>query len=286
MFSGIARHACMVVGVIAVTTGAVILAGGTAGADPQDDKFLSLLFDQDIPPIDNASSLITTAHKACAKLDGGMSVDELVDLIRNNGYNADWRSRLDPPDRVTRTITRFITASVQAYCPYDAGKIASIAAYPGTGSGGPTNRSAAHTQNAVLIDDVFIARGDRGKPSDSGAHGVVLASLIGPLPSGEVPPSNPPAIPAQPAPRAPQEVQPAPQEPPPPPRRVQVVPKQAPQQQAPPPEAAPPAEPPPPAETPPPAAPPAPEPGGGPGAAPGNQPPEQPTPPGHIRLAP
>src|SRR5271170_246407 len=150
MFSGIARHARALVTATAVLTGAAILAGGTAAADPsQDDKFLALLFDQDIPPIDNATSLIATAHKACSELDGGMSVDELVDLIRNNGFNADWRSRLDPPDRVTRTINRFITAAVQAYCPYDEGKIASIAAYPATRSSDPAYRVTAYTHKAV-----------------------------------------------------------------------------------------------------------------------------------------
>jgi len=150
MFSGIIGHGRGMVSAIAVLTAAAILPGGTAAADPsQDDKFFALLGEKDIPAVDNATSLIDTAHKVCSKLDGGMSVNDLVDLIRNNGYNANWRSRLDPPDRVTRTINRFITAAVQAYCPYDAGKIASIAAYPATGLRGPTTRFAAHTRNAV-----------------------------------------------------------------------------------------------------------------------------------------
>jgi hypothetical protein len=263
MFSGVARHACVLVTAAGVLSGVATLADGTAAADTQDDKFLALLFDQDIPPIDNATSLIATAHKACAKLDGGMSVAELVDLIRNNGYNADWRSRLDPPDRVTRTINRFITAAVQAYCPYDAGKIVSIAAYNGRG---------------VVTDDP-----DRRNRS----HVVVLASLTQTMPAGEIPPTKPLPVPAQPPPPPPEELAPAPQQPPPPPpRHVQQAPQRQ-QQVEPPPQEAPPQEPPPQAE--PPQAPaPAPEPGGGNGGAPAPESPSPapPAPPGHIRLAP
>jgi hypothetical protein len=262
MFSGVARHACVLVTATGVLTGVATLAGGAAAADTQDDKFLALLFDQDIPPIDNATSLIATAHKACAKLDGGMSVDELVDLIRNNGYNADWRSRLDPPDRVTRTINRFITAAVQAYCPYDARKIASIAAYSGRG---------------VVTDDP--ARHSR-------SHVVVLASLTQAMPAGEIPPTKPLPVPAQPPP-PPEELAPAPQQPPPPPpRHVQQAPQRQ-QQVEPPPQEPPPQELPPQAEQPQAPAP-APEPGGGNGGAPAPESPSPapPAPPGHIRLAP
>ena len=150
MFSGIIRDGRAMVTAIAVLGAAAILPGGTATADPsQDDTFFALLGQKDIPPVENATSLIDTAHKVCSKLDGGMSVEDLVDLIRNNGFNADPRARLDPPDRVTRTINRFITAAVQAYCPYDKGKIASIASYPGTRSSAPTFRVTAYTRKAV-----------------------------------------------------------------------------------------------------------------------------------------
>ena len=136
MSSGLIRHLPAAVASVAVL-GAALLPGGTAVADPgQDQKFFDLLGEKDIPPVDNANSLIETAHKACSKLDGGMSVGDLVELIRNNGFNENPLTRLNPPDRITRTINQFITASVQAYCPYDAGKIASIAAYDGRGSRG------------------------------------------------------------------------------------------------------------------------------------------------------
>jgi hypothetical protein len=248
MFSGVARHACVLVTTTAVLTGAALLPGVTATADPgQDQKFFDLLGEKDIPPVDNANSLIETAHKACSKLDGGMSVGDLVDLIRNNGYNENPLTRLNPPDRITRTINQFIIASVQAYCPYDAGKIASIAAYHPSGSGG------------VVI---------------------VLASVTEALPAGEIPPTKPLPAPAQPPP-PPEELAPAPQQPPPPPRHVQQAPQR--QQQVEPP----PAEQPPQVEQPQAPAP-APEPGGGNGGAPApdSPSPAPPAPPGHIRLAP
>jgi hypothetical protein len=256
MSSGLIRHLRAAVASVTLLS-AALLPGGTAAADPgQDQKFFDLLGEKDIPPVDNANSLIETAHKACSKLDGGMSVGDLVELIRNNGFNENPMTRLSPPDRITRTINQFIIASVQAYCPYDSGKIASIAAYDG--------------------------RGTRGVV-------VVLASVTEALPAGEIPPTKPLPVPALP-PLLPENPAPAPEQPPPPPpRRAQ----QAPQRQQPlnpAPQEAPPQEAPPQVEAPQAPAP-APEPGGGNGGnggapAPESPAPAPPAPPGHIRLAP
>jgi hypothetical protein len=278
MFSGPTRIAGALVIAIAALTGGAILTGGTATADPsQDDKFLTLLGSEDIPAVDNDSGLIDTAHKVCGKLDDGMTAGDLVELIRNNGFNENPLARIYPQRRVTKTIDRFINAAVQAYCPYDQGKIASIKAQAATASNAPTLRVAAYAR-------------------DSAASSLVLG--LGTFPSGEVPPSNPPVIPAEPPP-APHEVAPAPRQSPPPPKRVQPVPQQAPPQQAepapqqaePPPQAEPgpqQAAPPPQAE--PPAAAPAPGDGGGAPASPPPEPapppPPQPPSPGHVRLAP
>src|ERR1700722_219962 len=255
MFSGVIRQLPAAVSAAVLLTSAAVLPGHTAAADPdQDQKFFDLLGQKEIPPVDNANSLIETAHKACSKLDSGMSVGDLVNLIRNNGYNENPLTRLNPADRITRTINQFIIASVEAYCPYDRGKIASISAYHPSGSSG------------VMI---------------------VLASETEPLPAGEIPPTKPLPVPAAPPP-PPEEVAPAPQQPPPPPRRVQQAPQRQ-QQVAPPQEPAPPAEQPPQAEQPQAPAPaPAPEPGGGNGGppAPESPSPAPPAPRGHIRLAP
>ena len=241
MFSGIIRQLPAALTAVALLISAAVLPGHTAAADPdQDQKFFDLLGQKQIPPVDNANSLIATAHKACSKLDGGMSVGDLVDLIRNNGYNENPLTRLNPADQITRTINQFIIASVEAYCPYDRGKIASIAAYRATPSGEPTYRVTAYGHDAAA------------------SRGLILASLVGTFPDGDIAPTKPVPIPAQPPP-VPQEVQPEPQQPPPPPKRVQPVPQQAPSRQAappppeappPPPEAPPPQEPPPQAEQP------------------------------------
>src|SRR6202020_2144265 len=137
MFSGVIRQLPAAVSAVAFLVSAALLPGHTAAADPdQDQKFFDLLGQKEIPPVDNANSLIETAHKACSKLDGGMSVGDLVNLIRNNGYNENPLTRLNPADRITRTINQFIIASVEAYCPYDRGKIASIARHHPSGSSG------------------------------------------------------------------------------------------------------------------------------------------------------
>ena len=279
MFSGIIRRLPAAVTAV-VLISAAVLPGHTAAADPdQDQKFFDLLGQKEIPPVDNANSLIETAHKACSKLDGGMSVGDLVDLIRNNGYNENPLTRLNPADRITRTINQFIIASVEAYCPYDRGKIASIASYRTTPSGEPTYRVTEYAHDAAS------------------SRGLRLASLVGTVPAGEIPPTKPLPVPAAPPP--PEVLAPAPQQPPPPPRHVQQAPQRQQQVEPPPPEA-PPQEAPPqapapapapdaPAPAPAPEAPaPAPAPGGGNGGAPApdSPSPAPPAPPGHIRLAP
>jgi hypothetical protein len=258
MFTGITSHGGALIAAMVVLTGAAILHGGAATADPdQDQKFLTLLNDKDIPPVDEAGSLIDTAHKACAKLDGGMPVDDLVELMRNNGFATNPLARLYPQARVTRTIDRFISSAVQAYCPYDEGKIATITGDSASGSSGPTPIGAAYTHSAVSVRAVWQAAAGTAWPT----------SVIAPIPSGEVPPSNPPPAPAQAPP--PQQAQQAPEQPPPTrryvppaPQRPQPPPQQAPQEaEPPPPEAGPSpqqAEPPPPPPEPPPPPPPAP----------------------------
>lgn len=246
MFSAIIRHVPAAVAAVALVATVAISPCRTAMADPdQDQKFFDLLGQKEIPPVDNANSLIGTAKKVCAKLDEGMAAGDLVELIRNNGFNENPLARLQPQDRITRTITQFINASVEAYCPYDRGKIASIAA------------------------------GDGTRPR------IRMVSLTGPIHAGDIAPTKPLPVPAQPV--LPQEIAPQPkQDPAPPPRRVQSAPSQVPPQRT---EPQPPQAPAPEPEAPAPV-----EPGGGAGGgatAPPTPPtPDQPSPPGHIRLAP
>jgi hypothetical protein len=262
MFTGITGHSGALITAIVVLTGAAILGGGAAAADPnQDDQFLTLLDKQDIPALKNAPSLIATAHRVCLKLDGGMPMDNLVDLMINNAYNQDPIARLYPRARVASTITRFIAAAVEAYCPYDQSKIASSMANPAPGPNEPTHRVAAYTHNAVnsgsdlwgpppaldiinipapwqeptgtgavrlayLMDGggVFVAGGYRDDRSDCDTHGTVLASLIGAVPSDEVTP--PPQIPAPPPPASQIRTPPRPITAPPPPKQPPPPPQQ------------------------------------------------------------
>jgi hypothetical protein len=105
-----------------VLTGAAILRSGPASADPnQDDRFLALLSQNDVPALSGVPSLIATAHQICRNLDAGMSADALVDALVDNANNvtpgAD-RARL------ARTEARFLNAAVEAYCPNHQGRAA------------------------------------------------------------------------------------------------------------------------------------------------------------------
>ncbi|HWF70617.1 MAG TPA: DUF732 domain-containing protein [Mycobacterium sp.] len=115
MFTGITTHAGSLVTAIVVLTGAAILRGGAASADPsQDDQFLALLSQEGVPAVSGIPDLIKTAHEVCGELDGGVPadtvVDELVDFANTVTPGAD-------PGRLRRTETRFLIASAGAYCP-------------------------------------------------------------------------------------------------------------------------------------------------------------------------
>jgi Protein of unknown function (DUF732) len=275
-FTGITIHAGALVTAITVLTGAAILRGGAAVADSnQDEQFLALLDKEGIPAVTGVPSLIYTAHKVCRKLDAGMPADDLVDAMVNDAYGIDPPERLYASGRLARTEARFITAAVGAYCPYDQSKIASIMANPAAGWNEPTKRVAPSTHNAVnsggdlrepptaldminmpaprqeptgtgavcmprLMDGgVFVAGRSGGGRSDFDAHGTVLVSLIGAVPSGEITDPSPPAPPppaahVQTAPRPiaapprPNQSPPPPQQPPPPPQQPPPPPQQAP----------------------------------------------------------
>jgi hypothetical protein len=271
-FTGITIHAGALVTAITVLTGAAILRGGAAVADSnQDEQFLALLDKEGIPAVTGVPSLIYTAHKVCRKLDAGMPADDLVDAMVNDAYGIDPPERLYASGRLARTEARFITAAVEAYCPYDQSKIASIVANPAAGWNEPTQRVATH--NAVnsggdlrepppgldminmpaarqeptgtgavwmshLMDGgVFVAGRSGGDRSDFDAHGTVLVSLIGAVPSGEITDPSPPQPPAPPPPAAHVQTAPRPIAAPPRPIQSPLPPQQPPPppQQPPPP---------------------------------------------------
>ncbi len=122
MRTGITSLADALVGVSVVLTAAIICAGA-AGADPsQQDQFLALLQQEQIPAIDNVPGLVYHAHEICGELDGGASVETVVTDVMNRAY-ADNPALRSLPARVRRTAVRFVTASVDVYCPSHQGEL-------------------------------------------------------------------------------------------------------------------------------------------------------------------
>jgi hypothetical protein len=104
---------------------AAIICAGAAGADPsQQDQFLALLEQEQIPPIDDGEvpGVVARAHQLCGQLNGGTPVDALVNEEMDRGYAENPRLHLIP-DRVRRTAVRFVTASVDVYCPSHRGEL-------------------------------------------------------------------------------------------------------------------------------------------------------------------
>ena len=101
-----------------------IICAGAAGADPsqQQDQFLALLEQEQIPAIDNIPGLVNRAHEICAELDGGASVENVVTDEMNSAYGDNPGLHLYAA-RVRRTATRFIIASVDVYCPSHQGQL-------------------------------------------------------------------------------------------------------------------------------------------------------------------
>lgn len=96
-----------------------------AGADPnQQDQFLALLEQEQIPPTDagEVPGVVARAHHICAELNGGTPIDAVVNEEMDRGYADNPRLHL-LADRVRRTVVRFVTASVDVYCPRHQGEL-------------------------------------------------------------------------------------------------------------------------------------------------------------------
>jgi hypothetical protein len=101
---------------------AAIVCAGAAGADPQEDQFVALLAQQQIPATDNVPGLVYRAHQICGELDGGASVQATIDEEVNTAFGDNPTLR-QVPNRVNRTATRFVIASVTVYCPSHKGQL-------------------------------------------------------------------------------------------------------------------------------------------------------------------
>lgn len=202
MFTGITSDVAALVTAVAALTGGAILRGGAAPADPsQDDQFLAILDQEGIPALENVPSLIATAHKVCRKLDGGMPVGDVVEMMINDAYAVDPPERLYPRGRLARTETRFVIAAVEAYCPGDQSKIASVRPRSVPGSNKAPHRAAAHP-----LDDLV------GAAFPAGITAPDPPQIPPPPPTAkDLTPPRPVAVPPPP-----QRTPPPPQQPPPP----------------------------------------------------------------------
>jgi len=114
--TGVGGLAGILVGAPVLLTAAIVY-GGAAGADPdQDERFLALLDEEQIPAADNVPGLIARAHEICRELDGGTTFYTVVREEMDTMYGDNPSLRLVPA-RVAKTGVRFVTASVEVYCP-------------------------------------------------------------------------------------------------------------------------------------------------------------------------
>ncbi|MBV8790051.1 MAG: DUF732 domain-containing protein [Mycobacterium sp.] len=112
-----------ITGLASALVGAAILGAGAAAADPgQDDQFVALLAQQQIPATDNVPGLVYRAREICGELDHGTSVQAAVDEEVNTAFG-DNPSLHAVGDRVRRTAVKFVTASVDVYCPSHQGQL-------------------------------------------------------------------------------------------------------------------------------------------------------------------
>ena len=122
MRTGISLAAALVSASLVLT--AAIICAGAAGADPsqQQDQFVALLEQEQIPAIDNIPGLVNRAHEICSEFDSGASVETVVTEEMNSAYGDNPALHLYAA-RVRRTATKFITASVDVYCPSHQGQL-------------------------------------------------------------------------------------------------------------------------------------------------------------------
>jgi hypothetical protein len=113
----IARLACALV-IAPVMLTAATMCAGAAEADANQDHFVALLGQEQVPPMSDGDipALVNRAHQMCAELNGGTSGDALVDDEMNRAFGDNPALHLYA-GRVRRTAVRFVIAAVDVYCP-------------------------------------------------------------------------------------------------------------------------------------------------------------------------
>jgi Protein of unknown function (DUF732) len=114
--TGITRLAGALVSASVLLSAAGICAGA-ASADPsQQDQFVELLEQDQVPLVDNLPALVARAHQICKELDSGASVYSVLDEEMNGMFEDNPAFRQEAA-RVHRTAIRFIAVSAEVYCP-------------------------------------------------------------------------------------------------------------------------------------------------------------------------
>jgi hypothetical protein len=114
--TGITSLADALVSASVMLTAAIICAGA-ASADPsQQDQFVALLEQDQIPVVDNLPALVAQAHQICGELNKGTPIATVVHEEMNGIFEDNPAYRQEAP-RVKRTAIRFIAVSAEVYCP-------------------------------------------------------------------------------------------------------------------------------------------------------------------------
>jgi Protein of unknown function (DUF732) len=114
--TGITSLADALVSASVVLTAAIFCAAA-ASADPsQQDQFVSLLEQDQIPLVDNLPALVARAHQICGELNGGTSLATVVNEEMNYMFDENPAYHQESA-RVKRTAVRFIAVSAEVYCP-------------------------------------------------------------------------------------------------------------------------------------------------------------------------
>jgi hypothetical protein len=90
---------------------AVVLVSATAfaapaHADPNDAQFLKNITDNLGRQVTDPQALVASAHDVCSNLQGGKSVEQVINGIRLGTQDWDYNEA-----------GYFVSASVEAYCP-------------------------------------------------------------------------------------------------------------------------------------------------------------------------
>ena len=103
-----------------VVAAAALTCAGAASANPtpqeQQDQFVELLEQDQVPLVDNLPTLVARAHQICHELNSGTSVYSVLDEEMNGMFEEDPALRQQAA-RVHRTAIRFIAVSSEVYCP-------------------------------------------------------------------------------------------------------------------------------------------------------------------------